>query len=68
MHKRTSAPNAQTTHTMSILKAKRFMLYSEVIVVRGENRIEHIITLSQNVELPNLTTDGLHNYRLALNG
>jgi hypothetical protein len=24
--------------------------------------------MSQNVELPNMTTDGLHNYRLALNG
>jgi hypothetical protein len=45
MHKRISAPNAQTTHTMSIFKTKRLMLYSEVIAVRGENRIEHIITL-----------------------
>jgi len=45
MHKRTSAPNAQTTHTMSTVKTKRLMLHSEVIAVRGENRMEHMIAL-----------------------
>jgi len=45
MHKRTSAPNAQTTHNMSIVKTKWLMLRSEVRDVRGENRSEHMATL-----------------------
>jgi len=49
MHKRTSAPNAQTTHTMSIVKTKRLMPYSQVIAVRGENRMEHMVTLCHKI-------------------
>lgn len=70
MHRRSSGPNAQPTQTLSIVKTKRLMkaVWRSNSCSRWESYGTHDYIMSQNVELPNLTRNGLHNYRLSLNG